>query len=114
MKKTILIESLLSFVVLTLTGYCSYFWYYVNLCIEMQIFHEGFQMWLSAGILFILSILAIIAVMVLTALKNFKRITDKLQARKEKRNQVKAERAQAEKQKRIERLQSELEELKKD
>lgn len=114
MKKTILIELLLSFVAIILTYRCAYSWYYVSLYIDTQIFNDGFQLELSSGILFILSILAIIAVMVLTALKNFKRITDKLQARKEKRNQVKAERAEAEKQKRIAALQSELEELKKD
>lgn len=66
--------------------------------------------------LYLLSFVSLLAVFIIVAIKDFpvfKPLLDKHNARKQKRAQTKAERAEIEKQKRIEQLETELEELKK-
>lgn len=72
---------------------------------------------LSCGIPLIISTITTFIVMVIIALKDFpvfKPMLDKLSAKRDARKQAKAAKAVADKQARIERLQSELDALKKD
>lgn len=72
---------------------------------------------LALGIATIVSVFFDIAVIIMTALKDikvFQPLIDKHNARKEQIGAVRAAKADADKQKRIEELQAELQELKKD
>lgn len=72
---------------------------------------------LSYGIPALFAAVADLATMVIIAIKDFpvfKPLIDKLKARKEQRDVVKAEQAAVAKKERIEKLQAELDELKKD
>ena len=122
MKRTIVIEILLLFatvVLLTLGIWC------IKVSIlNFKILHKlpksdliNIYRYLIFGICGILAALATLAAMILVALKDFpvfKPMLDKLSAKRDARKQAKAAKAVADKQARIERLQSELDALKKD
>lgn len=68
-------------------------------------------------VIYILATLTILASMLLVALLNlsiFQPLRDKLAARKQARKEIKVQKAEANKQARIEALQNELDQLKKD
>lgn len=118
MKKSIIIEILLLLGIILLIYPWIIYIQSLNLYIRANEFNEeGFKVCLTIFLLITFAIIAIMISMGLVAIKDFpclKPFADKLQARKEKRTQAKAERAEAEKQARIAQLQAELEELKKD
>lgn len=126
MKRTIVIEILLLFTVivhLTLGIWCikvSYLNFQHIHGVPAEIASDllsGAYKYLIRGIFALLAALATLAAMILIALKDFpvfKPMLDKLAAKRDMRKQAKAEKAVADKQARIERLQSELDELKKD
>ncbi len=77
----------------------------------------GAYHYLIRGILALVAAVVVIAVMIIIAIKDFpcfQPLVDKYKERKEKRAAEKAERTEAAKQERIEQLQAELDELKKD
>lgn len=91
----------------------NYFSYYP----ELNYYHNTIKHNAIYGSLSLIAAFATLAAMVLIALKDFpvfKPMLDKLTAKRADRKQAKAEKAAADKQARIERLQSELDELKKD
>lgn len=123
MKRTIMVEILLLFtfvVVLTLGIWClkaGIMNFNALHNYQEQELAKYAYMYLIFGICGILAALATLTVMVIIALKDFpvfKPMLDKLTAKRADRKQAKAEKAAADKQARIERLQSELDALKKD
>lgn len=118
MKKSIIIEVLLALGIILLMYPWIIYIESLSLYIRANEFNEdGFKVCLTIFLLITITIIAIMISMGLVAIKDFpcfKPLADKLQARKEKRTQAKAERADAGKQARIAQLQAELEELKKD
>lgn len=132
MKKTIVIEILLSFIlsILILFAFLEFRGIYYNFQAikylesmgqEYIDFSDSTRQFAIYGSLAVLASLATIAVMVLIAIKDFpvfKPLVDKFNAKraahKEQREAIKAEQAEAAKQARIEQLQAELDELKKD
>lgn len=82
-----------------------------------EIYLTNARRYLAYSILALVAALCDLAAMVLVAIHNFpcfKPLLDKHAAKCDERKQAKAERAEADKQARIERLTAELEELKKD
>lgn len=128
MKKTFCIEVLLLFVFIVLIACCaSYFIIVANNLAVINVYKQhnenylevltGVYIYSILGTFSILAILADLAAMIIIAIKDFpafKPLADKLNARKEQRQQAKDEKAEADKQAKIERLQAELGELKKD
>lgn len=115
MKKIIVIEILLLFALSIELYFFGTYWNQVNLYIQYDYTNsEGFYVCIKYSILFTVLVITTIAAITLIALKDFKPLANRLQARKEKRNQAKAERAIANKQAKIENLEKQLEELKKD
>ncbi len=109
MKRAIVIEVLLLFVLVVLILGCIGFW---DMTIRSFYYNELIKafFYLPSCILISLATIADIAVIVLVTLKElpaFKPLIDKLKLSKEERKQIK-------KQARIEKLQDELDELKKD
>ena len=125
MKKTIIVEILLLFVLAVLLAFCIKIWNYIALLIEWatgvdeasaSYVYESVYIALPYSLLTLIALPITLFVIILIALKDlpvFKPLADKLTARKEKRTQAKAERAEADKQARIAELENELEELKK-
>ena len=76
---------------------------------------QTYSVWTSMLIISIIAILATLCLIDIPAIKNYMSITKEQRAQnKVAKEQQKADRAEVEKQKRIEKLQAELEELKKD
>ncbi len=135
MKRVVIIEIVLAFAIAMLLACSIKFFMYVskmynniNMLYDLDMsdasrneiierYRGNIAIALSYGIPALLAALATLAAMVLIALKDFpvfKPLLDKLAAKRDARKQAKAEKAAADKQARIERLQSELDALKKD
>lgn len=132
MKKTIVIEILLGFALGILIMFavmefraCYYYLEAIEIYKELGQDYSDINRAISQVILYgtlaLLAALATLAVMSITAIKDFpvfKPLVDKFNAKraahKEQREAIKAEQAEAAKQARIEQLQAELDELKKD
>ena len=122
MKKTIIVEILLLFASCMLIAFAC--WEFIALHNYLVFFDETSgitQQLMTRGILALLASLATLAAIIIIAIKDFpvfKPLVDKFNAKraayKEQREAVKAEQAEAAKQARIEQLQAELDELKKD
>ena len=122
MKKTIIVEILLFFACCMLIAFAC--WEFVALHNYLVLFNETSgitQQLMLRGILALLASLSTLVAMVLIAIKDFpvfKPLVDKFNAKraayKEQREAIKAEQAEVAKQARIEQLQAELDELKKD
>lgn len=130
MKRVIFIEILLIFILSFLLVATISYWknveflvnYYNNHLQDTVSWNDfvsayGFDNNLTYSIISLIAVLANLIAIILITTKNFpvfKPLVDKYNARKQKHAQAKAERAEIEKQKRIEQLETELEELKKD
>ncbi len=137
MKKTFLIEAILTFLFVALLVIVIYFWRNVNSTISVINLYKNYnddfyapiienyssllKTLIGYGSVSLLALLADLAAMVLIAIKDFpvfhplvEKAKAKSTARKQSKEQSKAARAEANKQARIEQLQAELDELKKD
>lgn len=123
MKKSILIEVFLTFVLAVLLYFCICFLLEYNSLMEIYnnsnnanlSFEEMFGYGsLYKGLFLLFAAIIDTAAIILIALKDFKGLTAQLQARKAARQQAKAERAEADKETKIAELEKQLEELKKD
>lgn len=127
MKRIIIIEVILLCIFAIFIAINTYLWRSISYLIDVLKSYDeptlanSLNIELSYGISALFGCLFTLITIILIAIKDFpcfKPLLDKLnahkQARKEKRTQAKAECAEAEKQQRIEQLQAELEELKKD
>ena len=118
MKKTIIIELLLVIAISLLIYPWILYLQSLNLYITFNAFNErGFVDCITMVILLSLPIIANLTAIILIAIKDFpvfKPLLDKLNARKQKRAQEKAVRAEADKQAKIAALEAQLQELKKD
>lgn len=133
MKKSILLTVLMVFIFVVLIVLDVYFWRAVNSYIQaiqtlkgytdsqyqeiITEFQQGLTKLAIYGSVTTIASVATLAAIILIATKDLpilKHISDKLAVRKEKRTQAKAERAQANKQAKIQALEQQLEELKKD
>lgn len=128
MKRTIIIEVILFFVLAVLIAVIwkqwdsiqLSFYYYKNYFSQNHTLNEIYPNLIENIVLTsfaTLSCIATFVAIVLIAIKDFlifKPLVDKVTARKQARAQTKAEKAQAAKQAKIEALEAELEELKKD
>ncbi|MCH5165653.1 MAG: hypothetical protein J1G01_04560 [Clostridiales bacterium] len=137
MKKTIVIEILLAFIFAVLIACCCPFLKHVaamneyieeinglilnhpnlDYSTDLKYYNAQIDKALAYAIPMLIAAIADIAVMVVIAIKDFpifKSLKNKFKARKEQRAAAKAEQAAVAKQQRIEKLQAELDELKKD
>lgn len=125
MKKTIIIEVLLLFVTAVLAYFCVTYWTGVNTYIKHNLINEqhleSFRQILTFAIFITIGLLSALAAIILIAIKDFpifqplvEKAKAKSNARKQSKEQTKAARTEANKQARIEQLQAELDELKKD
>ena len=131
MKKSIVIFIFLAITFVLTTVAASkllYYAYSVNESIEHNIHNPNLKDWISIwrdmfdvyfpfGLMSLFAALATLAAMIIIAIKDFpvfQPLLAKLNAKRDARKQAKAEKAEADKQARIEQLQSELEQLKKD
>lgn len=127
MKRTIIIEILLLFVLAVVVAITWIYWDSIKVLIyyyEKYYYSEGHSLTevfpqitsnIITAIFTTLGGIVTIITMILIAIKDFpvfKPLFDKVSARKQARAQVKAEKAEADKQNRIAALEAELEELK--
>lgn len=126
MKRTILIEILLLSVLAILIAFNVYFWGFIKALYDRlntvdsaarSYIYDNINSDLPYGIIGLIACIATLTAIILIAIKDFsvfKPLVDKINARKEARNKVKVDKAEQAKQNKIEALEKQLEELKKE
>lgn len=120
MKRAIIIEIILFLNLAILIAVNTNLWRSINSLItvlnkiEEPILQQSLNTKLGYGISALLGIVFVIAAIILTAFKEFPPLKDKYNAHKEKRSADKAVRNEKNKQQKIQALEKQLEELKKD